>query len=87
MSNILVSPIKNVDFNIGEQAVLSLILNDLLQLNNFQVEVLGNTTRSLKQRCGSKASHSYLPTSRRILQSIAKANVLVWAGGNMLRDQ
>lgn len=39
MSNILVLRMKNADFNIGEQAVLSSILNDLSQLNNFQVEV------------------------------------------------
>jgi len=87
LNKILISRMKNADFNIGEQAVLSSILKDLSKLNGSKVEVLENTEKSLKQKYGIKASHSYLPISLKTLRSISKANVLVWGGGNMLQDQ
>lgn len=87
ITRILVSRMKNADFNIGEQAVLSSILKDLSMLNSAEVEVLENPTKSLNQKFGLKASHSYLPFSLRTLRSIMKADVLIWGGGHMLQDQ
>jgi len=87
INKILVSRMKNADFNIGEQAVLWSILKDLSELNSSTVEVLENKTKSLNQKCGRKASHSYLPFSLRTLRSIMKAEVLIWGGGHMLQDQ
>ena len=87
INKILVSRMKNADFNLGEQAVLWSILKDLSELNSSTVEVLENKTKSLNQECGRKASHSYLPFSLRTLRSIMKAEVLIWGGGHMLQDQ
>ena len=84
---IIISRMKNADFNIGEQAVLSSLITDLSTLENTDIGVLENPAKSVQQQSQRNSSSFSLQNLIRNLRSISKANVLLWGGGNMLQDQ
>ncbi|MFH1862729.1 MAG: polysaccharide pyruvyl transferase family protein [bacterium] len=86
---ILIDRIPFAEGNLGEEAILASLLQDLEGIENVDILVLSNMPQRTRQRHGDrvKVIPEKLAHWLSLPAAVLKSDLLIWGGGHMLQDR
>lgn len=88
IENIVIGRMWHACLNKGEEAVLTSIIHDLKKISkSVKIVVLSLYPHVIRQRHSVNAISGGFVNLWGMIQTIARADLFVWAGGNMLQDK
>ncbi|MBU1881318.1 polysaccharide pyruvyl transferase family protein, partial [bacterium] len=86
---VLIDRIPYAEGNLGEEAILASLLQDLRRIGVNKIAVLSNMPERTQQRHGSdiKVIADHKGMWWRLPEIVKAHDILVWGGGHMLQDR